>query len=623
MTHSSSTQHDTTGDAQLQEQTTAPIQTPYAPVPDGGVVQLRLLDLETGRLVWESEPLSGLVGDWQVSPTGRWLLFVRTEFDEQGRIVNTLHRLDMTEGRTLSRAMRLNVDGNKARIVFHPSAPRAVIVEGPDLNRVTDPPVVRLWDVETMQPTPVVFPHNAAPSHVQFTHDGRRLFTAIGRSGRVWDAVTGDPVTDWLEHPADIEAAAFSADGLQVRTVAGGLLHAWDAARGEVVSGPFLATGMRTLAFGPDNRRSITGGLTHGFDRPATPIPPRIWSVETGKPLTALLRQPGEIRDLEFAPDARRVLTLGSRPSESGMQLRVWETTPRGVERPLGRWTRSTAPGWVSPDGSRIVVQNDDDSISLADTASGKRLFQLQKPNLSVLERAYYSADGSHVLSVSNLPEADELKQTKTFQLAELGRYDEAAALQGQCVLEAPERLSDWFELGMMRLLAGDEIEYRRICSLVWAKFRSAGYPSREQLNILHLCLLRPNALPDYTDLVALARRTRAQVGAASPWGAVMLGSALVRAGQYDEAEPLLRHAFDVLGNQGIDAGLMLALAQQRLGRTEDARKTLDAAYTRLTPFIERFSARGQRARSMPWIYRDRHLLLYREAMAGADAPNK
>jgi hypothetical protein len=114
-----------------------------------------------------------------------------------------------------------------------------------------------------------------------------------------------------------------------------------------------------------------------------------------------------------------------------------------------------------------------------------------------------------------------------------------------------------------------------RIRKSTW---RASVYPidRRVATDAAWACALGPEALPDLEPVLELARLAQA-----SSWVAnrPTLGALLYRAGQYREAVTELNEVIWLNRRGGTWADfLFLALAQQRLGQTEDARRALKSA---------------------------------------------
>jgi tetratricopeptide (TPR) repeat protein len=140
------------------------------------------------------------------------------------------------------------------------------------------------------------------------------------------------------------------------------------------------------------------------------------------------------------------------------------------------------------------------------------------------------------------------------------------AAYQRAAELE-PANPWHWYQFAQARLTAGDREGYRKVCADMLNRFEKTR-DAAVAATVLYTCLPVADALDDMARLAPLG-----ELAATDKANARLLGAALYRAGQYEAAiEPL---------NQGQSRAwdhLFLAMAHQRLGRTEKAREYLKRA---------------------------------------------
>jgi tetratricopeptide (TPR) repeat protein len=124
-------------------------------------------------------------------------------------------------------------------------------------------------------------------------------------------------------------------------------------------------------------------------------------------------------------------------------------------------------------------------------------------------------------------------------------------------------------------LLAGDTDTYRRVCSRLIARLGDTDEPRTAYL-VARLCTMAPDTVSDSARLVKLAERAvRAN---AMPHYLHTLGLAHYRAGQFDQAIEHLHKSIEGKWNANVANWLALAMAYQRLGRADEARKWFDQA---------------------------------------------
>jgi hypothetical protein len=80
--------------------------------------------------------------------------------------------------------------------------------------------MVRVWDVQTNSPAPLVFTaHQGGVKGVDFSSDGKRLVSAgADRTAIVWNLETKQPMLTLKGHGGAVRAAKFSPDGAQIAT---------------------------------------------------------------------------------------------------------------------------------------------------------------------------------------------------------------------------------------------------------------------------------------------------------------------------------------------------------------------------------------------------------------------
>jgi eukaryotic-like serine/threonine-protein kinase len=159
-------------------------------------------------------------------------------------------------------------------------------------------------------------------------------------------------------------------------------------------------------------------------------------------------------------------------------------------------------------------------------------------------------------------------------------RWAEAAADYERSLSRsgASGRAHTLHELALLRLMAGDEIGYRELCTMVT---REHG-PTEDPISAAafsRICTLRPDAVSDWTIPLDLAKSATAKQPLV-PWYQFAAGAAYYRAGLYAEAIERLEESLRVQPawkGRGQNY-LLLAMACRRLGRHDDAARRLAQA---------------------------------------------
>src|SRR5262249_7532166 len=134
-----------------------------------------------------------------------------------------------------------------------------------------------------------------------------------------------------------------------------------------------------------------------------------------------------------------------------------------------------------------------------------------------------------------------------------------------------------WFEYAALLLLSGDRKGDEKACAHMVE--RSGKAPGLRPYHMARACTLAANALVDASLPGRLAEK-ELQVAAQQFWSLTEQGALQYRAGRYKEAVALFeqsQRATDMPG-QAVVNWLWLSLAQQRLGKADEARRWLDKA---------------------------------------------
>ncbi len=161
------------------------------------------------------------------------------------------------------------------------------------------------------------------------------------------------------------------------------------------------------------------------------------------------------------------------------------------------------------------------------------------------------------------------------------GAWAAVAADYARLVRLRPEDHWPWFRLAIVQAYLGHEEEYRRVRRGMLDRFGWARDPVIAE-RTAKACSLLPGIAEGREDAAALAgfAATREPTHPATPWFLLARALTAYRAGRDAEAAAWLEKVLATEGRGYVrTAGhFLLALAQHRVGRTEDARKTLARA---------------------------------------------
>ena len=311
----------------------------------------------------------------------------------------------------------------------------------------------------------------------------------------------------------------------------------------------------------------------------------RVWSMDTGEPLTPERSVPLLPLSASFSPD-------GTRVQVSGLGATIWDLRPdlRPVET-LERLSQLLAghellgTQLVALSADRLIALGRDPQIGQTVPSTNEKNWGWMVSDQQRLRRNWSAAEAALAPLVTDPNASWEAHSAHGSTLAELGRWGEAH----RAFTAALGRRRDSTELiyydALTRAAAGDESAIDTSCRAALQQFSATRNPDRAHW-LARLCVLAPT-LDDATiirvrDLARIAADVEPDMGR----HVNVYAAALVRANDPAQAEKLL---VDLLTRPGIrepdEAQLLLAWAQRQLGRTRESGRTLsryeDADITR------------------------------------------
>jgi len=536
------------------------------------------------------------------SPDGRAVL---TGSDDK-----TARLWDARTGKPLGQP--LQHQGIVQAVAFSPDG-RAVLTGSQDNT-------ARLWDARTGKPLGPPLQHQGWVRAVAFSPDGWALLTGSDdNTARLWDARTGKPLGPPLQHQGIVQAVAFSPDGRAVLTGSmDSTARLWDARTGKPLGQPLQHQGwVQAVAFSPDGRIVLTGS----YDNTA-----RLWDAGTGKPLGPPLQHQGPVLAVAFSPDRRTVLTgsrdwtarlwetpapLQAEPAEitlwlsvligmelddaGGLQLlstQDWEQRRRQLAGPDGP-AASRLPGLLprtAEEDARWHRQEATASEIAQDWyAAAWHLSRLLEgsarddPELLARRAWAYGAQARWQLAAQDWAQVTALRPTdgtayreRGSARAELGQWHKAVVDYAKVVELQPDDPVDWERYALLLVQVGDTAGYRRACAGILERFGRTKDPNTAN-GAAWPCALAPGAVADHARPLALAEQ--AVRSSPSYLSLNTLGATLYRAGRFEVSAKRFNEAIKAHGHEGTPVDwLFLAMAHQRLGHAEEARKWLDRA---------------------------------------------
>jgi tetratricopeptide (TPR) repeat protein len=194
---------------------------------------------------------------------------------------------------------------------------------------------------------------------------------------------------------------------------------------------------------------------------------------------------------------------------------------------------------------------------------------------------------------------------------AERGRWDQAASDLDRAIKLGLNDIDTWHETALLALVRDDTKGYQRTCAAMLRRFAGSADETVSRI-LAWTCAMAGDAVADLKPLLARAERT----AAANPSSAAdlrTLAALLYRTGQLDAA---LRRAQESmrLPGQGNDpsGGFLLAMINQRLGQTDEAKQWL----TKATGWADEAAKAKPGGVSLSWVQRLEWQVLRREADA-------
>jgi eukaryotic-like serine/threonine-protein kinase len=192
---------------------------------------------------------------------------------------------------------------------------------------------------------------------------------------------------------------------------------------------------------------------------------------------------------------------------------------------------------------------------------------------------------------VAALFAADPMEQGPAH--AKRREWDKAAGCYSRALLGATDDGHFWFEYAALLLLSGDRHGYARACARMVERCGKAS--NLRAYHVARACTLAPDAVAE-ASLPGRLAETELKANAREFWSLSEQGALHYRAGRFPEAVALFEQSLraDPMPGKAVLNWLWLALAQQRLGKSEEASRWLDKATAWLDQYGDGMPARAE-----------------------------
>jgi WD40 repeat protein/serine/threonine protein kinase/tetratricopeptide (TPR) repeat protein len=571
--------------------------------PAGGRGVVQLVDAAGGKALGPPLVLPGAVWGVAFSPDGKAFLTGSAETGFQGGQGGEVRLWDAGTRKEIGSPLRHR--GKVGAVAFSPDG--KIIASG------SRDGVARLWNAATGEPIGPPMTHQGEVNGLAFSPDGQIVATA-GDDGKVrfWSATTARPIGTPLVHPRPVNSVAFTPDGTTLITGSDDrMIRFW------LVPTPLPGEVEQIKAWA-----EWTSGMALSPEGAASELEPSAWEARREKLASSGQQLPASVNP--FGPAAGHGLTDHLRQALGCTEAEDWQAALWHLDREihptpqpnawlahvlrtqaqvqLARFDRAAADFdkafMLGPPG-QVLFWYRSYAVESADKAQWQAAFwyfdrliaaqpneaalYLDRARASLKRKRWKEAVKDYDEAVKRNPDDPQVWREKGSLDNDHGRWQEAARAVVKALELDPDDHWERYHSATLLLHIGDVDGYRRDCREILRRFGQTDDPVTAE-RTAKVCLLLPPADEDQELVQRLARRavTGTEKHAYYDFFQLAKGMAEYRAGHFEQSTEWLRKSqkspYSSQGPFKALAGLFLSMAQQRLGRADEARQALKQA---------------------------------------------